>query len=239
MHALEALNPMEVLNPLVEEAKTALGVDLLSVTLFGSGAENRLRKSSDLNLIFVLKTFDHSVVKRFAPKLVFARATYQVDVLWLVESEVAAAVEAFGQKFSDVKRRHRVLFGRDYFAEVTPSREATVFRLRQVLLNAQLRLRDAYVMNIGQPDRLIPVIARYAGPLRSCAATLRELRAEPVLPPKEALEHFLTASGLDATWLPSISAARDNTPLSSADAVTAIEGLMAATERLRLEAEAL
>ena len=93
-------------------------------------------------------------------------------------------VEAFAQKFSDVRRPYTVLYGAELFSSLMPSRTATIFRLRQVLLNTQLRLRDVMARSMGEPDQFAPVIARFAGPLRACAATLRELRGEPALPPK-------------------------------------------------------
>ncbi len=224
-----------MLEPLIAEAKQAFGTELLSITLYGSGAEGRLRKTSDLNLIFVLKRFDREAVKSFSPKLLFAHATQRIDVMWVLETELAAVVEAFAQKFSDVRRRHTVLYGADLFGNLMPGRAATIFRLRQVLLNAQLRLRDAMARNIEQPDQLVPVIARFAGPLRACAATLRELRGEAALPPKEAFEHFLGK----ADWLASVSAAREKKPLPSEAAILAIEGLQAAACQMREEAERL
>ena len=159
-----------------------------------------------------------------------------MDIMWLLEAEVTAAIESFAQKFSDVKRRHKLLYGRDYFGELTPSRAAVLHRLGQVLLNAQIRLRDALAVNIGQPDRLVPVIARFASPLRTSAATLRELRGEPVLPPKEAFAEMLTARGVDTAWLATISTAREGGQLSPQAAIAALEGLIAAAGLMREEA---
>ena len=66
-----------------------------------------------------------------------------------------------------------------------------IFRLKQVLLNLTLRLREGYVARGSAPERLSALIAESAGPLRSCAATLRELTSESVVPPKEALLLFV------------------------------------------------
>ena len=227
---------VEALQPFLADAKQTFGANLLSVTLYGSGAEDRLRKSSDLNLIFVLRNLETKAIERFATSLTFARATHQVDVMWLLDEEVPASVESFAQKFSDVKRRHKALYGRDYFAEFTPSRAAVLHRLGQVLLNAQIRLRDALAINIGQPDRLIPVIARFASPLRTSAATLRELQGKPVLPPKEAFEEMLKARGVDTAWLATVSAAREEGRISPQAAITAIEKLISAAGMIREEA---
>ena len=44
----------QALEGFVEAARAAFGTNLVSVTLYGSGAEGRLRPSSDINLIVVL-----------------------------------------------------------------------------------------------------------------------------------------------------------------------------------------
>ncbi len=233
------MSPIEALKPLVADAKEIFGADLLAITLYGSGAEGQLRKSSDLNLIFVLARLERAALQSFSPKLAFAQLSRRIDVMWLLETELGAVVEAFAQKFSDVRRRHTALYGQDFFSELTPSRAATVFRLAQVLLNAQLRLRDELARNMEQPDKLVPVIARFAGPLRACAATLRELRGEPAVPPKEAFAQFLASVGASAAWLPTVSAAREGGVVTSEAAFAGIEGMIAAAGLLRQETERL
>jgi len=49
---------VEGISQLVSECQAALGPDLVSVTLFGSAAEGRLRVTSDVNVALVLKAFD-------------------------------------------------------------------------------------------------------------------------------------------------------------------------------------
>jgi Protein of unknown function (DUF692) len=91
----------------------------------------------------------------------------------------------FGQKFSDIVRRHRVLHGPDPFAGVHVSRAAVIVRLKQVSLNLMLRLLEAYVERGSMPERVAELIADSAGPLRSCAATMLELEGKPAAHPKE------------------------------------------------------
>ena len=45
-------------------------------------------------------------------------------------------------KFADIAARHAVIDGRDVFAGLTQSRAAQLTRVRQVLLNLLLRLRE-------------------------------------------------------------------------------------------------
>jgi hypothetical protein len=54
-----------VLDQTVEAAARALGDGLLSIVLFGSAAENRLRPTSDVNLLILVNRFDPTNVDAF------------------------------------------------------------------------------------------------------------------------------------------------------------------------------
>jgi predicted nucleotidyltransferase len=173
-------NVAAVLENFVEEARDALGPDLISVVLFGSAVEGRLTESSDVNLILVLAAFDAGKLKEISDTLQAAEAAIQLRVMFLLEREIPAAMDCFAQKFADVLRRHRVLFGKDVFAAKTVARQPEIFRLRQILLNLTLRLRESYVSRGQDPGQVAHVLAETLGPLRAAAATLMELEGKPV-----------------------------------------------------------
>jgi hypothetical protein len=92
---------------------------------------------------------------------------------------------------------------------------ATVLsRAWQVLLNLRLRLRTAYVTRTFD-DQLVMAIVHSASPLRSAAATLRELEGQPQKSARESLEQVVQELGdprfIDAVT--QISAARESTVL--------------------------
>ena len=74
-----------------------------------------------------------------------------------------------------------------------------MFRLKQVLLNLRLRLRNLYVLRGLNEEQLALVGADATGPLRSCAATILELEGHPASSPKEALEKIISSLG-DPAW---------------------------------------
>src|SRR5262245_23422260 len=104
-------NVATVLKSFLEEARASLGDDLVSAVLFGSAAENRLTATSDVNLILVLRGFDAERLGALGDALLAAEAAIQLKVMFLVESEIPSAVECFAQKFADILRRHRVVYG--------------------------------------------------------------------------------------------------------------------------------
>lgn len=205
------VNVQRVLDALVAEADRTLGPDLRSVVLFGSAAEGQLRPTSDVNIIFVLIRFDPAKIDGLRDQFRAAHAAIELEPMFLLENEVPAAVEAFAVKFADVLRRRRVLFGPDPFAAVSLPRVVEIARLRQVLLNLALRLRGRYVMTSLREERAALIAADAAGPLRSFAAALLELRDGRTLSPKEALA-FVAAELPGAGWsevLENLSRARE------------------------------
>jgi predicted nucleotidyltransferase len=178
-HGLPA-NVTAILENFVGEAQDALGTDLVSVVLFGSAAEGRLTESSDVNLILVLAAFDAGKLNAISDTLQAAEAAIQLRVMFLLESEIPAAVEYFTQKFADIRRRHRVIFGKPVFAATIIPRQPEIFRLRQILFNLTLRLREAYVSRSQQGEQVAHVLAETLGPLRAAAATLMELEGEVI-----------------------------------------------------------
>jgi predicted nucleotidyltransferase len=225
----------------VTAAHRVFGDDLRSIILYGSAAEGRLRPTSDINLVLVLSSFDPAKATAIRPQFSFAESAGRLTAMFLLESEIASAVELFAQKFSDILRRHRVLFGPDPFAGISVPRSAEIWRLKQVLLNLTLRLREAYVEYGSTPERISRLIADSAGPIRSCAATLSELEGKAAISPKEALADF-ARSLTDPGWeevLKHISETRERTLLAPDVADTTVLRLVELATRLRTRAEAL
>lgn len=229
------------INTFVDAAKTAFGSDLVSIIMYGSAAEGRLRATSDVNTLLVLKRFEQAQADAMREPLRLAHATIQMNTMFLLETELPTAMEAFAVKFADIAARHRVLFGTDPFAAVEPSRDALVRRLKQVLMNLQLRLRERYVLLSLREEQLALVIAEAAGPLRSSAASLLHLEGQAVLAPKEALEKVVAemADANSASVLLQMSTAREDRQLEPGQASPTLMGLIEVTRRLRERAELL
>ena len=180
-------NVRRVLGDFLDSAHLALGASLKSVILFGSAAEGRLRATSDVNLLLVLDAFAEDAARQLQPQLEMAYAAIRLRVMLLLESELDSALEAFAQKFADIGRRRRVLYGSDVLAGKHVPRDAAIRRTRQVLLNLALRLRERYALTGSKPEAATAAMADATGPIRTCAAELLELEGLPVSSPKEAL----------------------------------------------------
>jgi predicted nucleotidyltransferase len=207
----------------IEIAKLACQSNLVSVVLYGSAAEGRLRLSSDVNVILVLIAFDVAQINRLREKFRLYHAAIRLDVMFLLESEVSIATEAFAVKFNDILHRHRVLYGNDIFSNIKVSRTATLQRLKQVMVNLTLRIRERYALVSLREEQLVHVIAEVASPIRTCAATLLSLEGKLESHPKEALA--MLTKELPGDWsklLANISTARQEQELKSGDEASTV-----------------
>jgi hypothetical protein len=156
-------------------AHQALAQDLVSAVLFGSAVDGRLGPASDVNLLLVVRHFTPQRIDGIRDALLAAEAAIKLRVMFLREDEVPAAAQCFAQKFADILRRHRLLLGRDVLSALTIDRPSEIFRLRQILLNLTVRLRESYVTRGHRPEQVERILADTLGPLRAASATLLEL----------------------------------------------------------------
>ena len=231
----------QAIESFVDSCRSCFGDDLKSIVLYGSAAEGRLRATSDVNLLLVLSAFDAVKAAALRSPFSMGHAAVRLTAMFLLDVEIPAAAELFGQKFSDLLRRHRVLFGPDPFQGLSIPRSAVIYRTRQVLLNLTLRLREAYVERGATPERLSALIAESAAPLRSCAATIAEIEGKTQKPPKEALLNFvaeLNGPSWDET-MARMSETREREFLSPESADATIIRLIDLATRLRARVDAL
>jgi len=209
-------------------ARHASGENLKSAVLFGSAAEGRLRATSDVNLILVFGEVRLTELDALRDAFAFAHSAISLNSLFLEESEVVLAAQAFAVKFSDIRVRHRVLYGADVFAGMEVDRGAILQRLKQVIINMTLRLRERYVLAGARDEQRVRLIAETSGPIRACAAAILELEGTAASSPKEALQFFVQRLA-GPNWndvVLNLSAARNDLSLSPDVAVATISGVL-------------
>ena len=231
-------NVRQVLEQFVSAAGIAFANNLRSIVLYGSAAEGRLRPTSDVNLLVVLDAFEAAQAERFSETLRLAQAAVALRPMFLLESEIPRAAAAFSQKFDDIARRRRILFGADPFATLQVSRDALRARLLQTTLNLALRLRAGYVARSHREEQLALLVADAAGPLRAAAASLLEIEGRQVSSPKEALETVAAEEQEPAETLSRLSRIREAGPAIEPGVAAAVAlRLMALAEKLYDRAE--
>ncbi|HYM76292.1 MAG TPA: nucleotidyltransferase domain-containing protein [Candidatus Dormibacteraeota bacterium] len=234
-------NVQQILSGFLAGAQRAFGEDLLSAVLFGSAADGSLRKSSDVNLILVLRRYDPARAQQVRNDLATAEAAILLRVMFLVEDEIPAACEAFAQKFSDILRRRVVLLGPDPFDGVSVPHAAQVGRLRQVLLNLLLRLREIHAAHQSGSRSTLNMLADSTGALRSSAVLLLQLEGRGAAKPKQALVNVAeqVAPGKYSAPLAKLSQLRETAALSDADAHEVMIAMMELAAAMHQRAKAI
>jgi predicted nucleotidyltransferase len=199
---LPGSTPSEAAETIVDFSLAAIasfGAGLRSIVLFGSAAEGRLRATSDVNLMVVLAEFSGERATRLSDAARLAFAASRLRAMYLLETELAGAAEAFAVKFDDIQSRHTILHGTDVFERLAIPREAILRRLDEVLLDAALKLRASRTLLAGTGPALARELADAASPLRAAARAMLSLGAGPSVSPKVALEQVCATLGRDWT----------------------------------------
>jgi predicted nucleotidyltransferase len=231
----------QVLDEFLQTARESFGKELLSVVLYGSAAEGKLRATSDVNLVLVLSSFELAKADPLRARLRLAQAAIQLHPMFLLKEEILAAARSFASKFADILRRRVVLHGDDPFAAISIPREIELLELKQQLLNQILRLRASYVSRSLREEQLNFVIARAIGPLRSSASALLELRGRPAPSSHNALELVGGELGL-TDWpqtLASFSATQESRLAAPGDAPRLFFQVLDLACRMHSQAETL
>src|SRR6202022_1939533 len=106
MAAGSALLPERVRTALTEftaAAQQAFADDLSSVVLFGSAAEGRMRQTSDVNVVVVLRRADPAKLEAIGEAYRLAHAAIRLSAMFILESEIDIAKDGFAVKFPEKK----------------------------------------------------------------------------------------------------------------------------------------
>jgi hypothetical protein len=109
----------KLISEFVEKIKTAAGANLVSVVLYGSGAEGEFHPEySDLNLLFVLRDASFASLTKITDVVEWWRSKKHQPPLLLTPGELKASADTFSIEFVDMKQRHRLLFGEDVLSSL-------------------------------------------------------------------------------------------------------------------------
>ena len=133
----------KLVQQLVEKLQKAYGDRLVSVVLYGSAAAgDHQEKFSDYNVLCVLNRITPRELADSESIFRWWREHGSPSPLLLSEEEVATSTDCFAIEFSDMKRQHQLLAGKDvistlavdkrfYRAQVEHELRAKLLRLRQ------------------------------------------------------------------------------------------------------------
>src|SRR5713226_10527992 len=128
----------KLLSEFIEKIRAAAGANLVSVILYGSGAEGEFHcEYSDLNLLCVLRDASFASLSKIADVVEWWRGKKHHPPLVLTLSELKASADTFSIELVDMQQRHRVLYGEDVLSHLkipmTLHRSQLEYELREKL----------------------------------------------------------------------------------------------------------
>ena len=131
------------LSQLTDRLTKAYGSRLVSIVLYGSGADGSYEeKFSDLNVFCVLSCITPVELAESEPIFKWWRDQGHPSPLLMTEDEAQTSTDSFPIEFHDMQERRKVLHGRDVIAGITVERRHYRAQLEHQLRVMLLRLRQ-------------------------------------------------------------------------------------------------
>jgi hypothetical protein len=141
------------LTELVGRLKEASGKNLESVILYGSAARGDFRPgASDLNILCALTVIDLDELQRLTPVVHWwTREMNEPAPLFFLTEELRTSTDVFAIESLDIKRSHRVLFGKDVVADLEVPMNLHRVEVEHELRQLLLKLRQ-HVLHVGRNE---------------------------------------------------------------------------------------
>jgi predicted nucleotidyltransferase len=143
----------ELTTEFVNRIRRAAGDNVLSVVLYGSGADGEFHPEySDLNLLCVVRDASFASLAKIAEVAEWWRGKKHHPPLILTVEELSASAGVFSIEFLDMKQRYRVLYGEDVLQGLQVPMALHLFQLRYELREKLVLLRQ-HVLLAGKSDK--------------------------------------------------------------------------------------
>jgi hypothetical protein len=134
----------EQLSELVRRLKSAAGNNLKAVVLYGSGVTNEFSaKHSDLNILCAVDRAGSQELERLHPAAEWWMRRGNPAPLIFTFDELQRSADVFAIELVDMKLRHRMLHGDDFFEQFEVPLRLHALQLERELRTNWLRLREA------------------------------------------------------------------------------------------------
>jgi predicted nucleotidyltransferase len=184
------------LTELVSRLKEAAGKNLESVILYGSAARGDFHPgTSDLNILCTLVTIDVNELHRLAPVVAWwTREVKEPAPLFFLTEELANSTDVFAIESLDVKRSHKVLFGKDVVADLEIPMNLHRVEVERNLRELLLKMRQ-HLLHAGRNEMELTAV------LKKTSSAAKALLRHTILtfgeePPLEAKDIFIRVETL-------------------------------------------
>ena len=140
---------------MVEELKTLLGNQLVSVVLFGSAAAgDHMGKNSDINLLVVTRTLMLQELLPLSKAMVPWTRQGNPSPLILTQKELKDSVDVFPVEILDMQHNHKMLYGPDPVEKLKVSQKDLRIELEHEFRGKVLRLKSKFALTEARPSSI-------------------------------------------------------------------------------------
>jgi predicted nucleotidyltransferase len=189
------------LTELVGRLKEAAHANLEAVVLYGSAARGDYdERHSDLNVLCVMGSLAADELKRVAAVVTWwEKEQKEPPPLLFTEKELRESADVFSIELLDIQREHRVLFGKNPVEGIEVPTNLHRVQLEHDLRTVLLRLRQRFLMSVGNDHDLQTVMAKSISSVKTLLRhTLIAFGEEPPHAWNEVFEHIGKLTGADA-----------------------------------------
>jgi hypothetical protein len=148
------MNRDKDLNELVARLKQAAGQNLQAVVLYGSAVDHEFREYSDLNVLCLLHRLHGADLEDLRPVGLWWWRRGNAPPLVFTLAELRNSADVFAIELLDMKARHRMLEGADFFAELEVPMAVHKLQVERELRTSVIRLRQSLLRWRGRRSEL-------------------------------------------------------------------------------------
>jgi hypothetical protein len=222
------------LTELVSRLKEAAGKNLESVVLYGSAATGRYRPgTSDVNVLCTLVSMDVHELQLLAPVVHWwTHDEKEPPPLFFLAEELQRSTDVFAIESLDLKRAHRVLFGKNPVADLEIPMNLHRVQVERDLRLLLLRLRQ-HVLLAGKNEMQFTATLKKtaSGALTLLRHALIAFGEEPPAEPSDLFARIADATGADAAAFQAVYDHQQGGGLAK-DSFTAYDHFLHALEKV-------
>ncbi|HET9957242.1 MAG TPA: nucleotidyltransferase domain-containing protein [Polyangiaceae bacterium] len=164
-----------------EQLENKLGASLVALFVFGGAARGEYHVgSSDIDCAIVLDSATPELLIGLGNLLQLGRFQSRFESIILTLEEVQHAADAFPIFYSDMRRCHVLLTGRDVLSDLQISDHHLRLRVEQELRDCQIHLRRAITDSMGESHALAGAVIRKVKQIRAPLRALAQLEGRSV-----------------------------------------------------------
>lgn len=179
-----------------KQVAEALGGRLVSLLVYGSAAraDGAARRDRSIDTLLIADGVDERLLTTLAPVVTAWEKAGHPPPIILSDREWHGSADAFAIEYEDIRAAHRVVAGRDPWADVSVQRDDVQRQLEHELIGKLVRLRQAYVSALDDGRRLTALITGSAASFLTMLRTTLRLAGTRV--PDTAAEVVLAGAAV-------------------------------------------